>query len=332
MLLPNDDKRFLDLLQKWQAGDFTRGDEQELHALARGDDFRREALEGFLMHPEEDHQARLRALRDRLQPAGAVRRVLFPQITGVAAALVLLLAALWFFRSPAPDPLDAIAQNELPAAENQTLSDAAGPAPAESAPERSKTVPTISAPKSALPPITGPIARSEPERKMAAESNDFVTAPAPEIQSASSPVVENEVAKPDSDIASKEEKAVEQEQRQFDDVKSAAKKATTTDKMPRELPGQQAPANSMQDADFEIIALQDYLRRNARLPEAARQNNISGFVQVSFRLSKRREATDFKVLRSLGYGCDEAAVSLLKAYDWRDFSKDNLTVDVPFVR
>ena len=88
----------------------------------------------------------------------------------------------------------------------------------------------------------------------------------------------------------------------------------------------------MQPDDFAMIALEDYLRRNARLPEAARQNNISGYVQVSIRLNKRKKVVDTQVLRSLGFGCDEAAVSLIKAYDWRDFSKDTLTVDVPFVR
>lgn len=88
----------------------------------------------------------------------------------------------------------------------------------------------------------------------------------------------------------------------------------------------------MQPDDFAMIALEDYLRRNARLPEAARQNNISGYVKVSFRLDRQRRVTDFKVLRPLGYGCDEAAQSLLKAYNWRDFTQDTVMVEVPFVR
>jgi outer membrane biosynthesis protein TonB len=97
------------------------------------------------------------------------------------------------------------------------------------------------------------------------------------------------------------------------------------------MPGR-GNANAVEPVDYEMVALQDYLRRNARLPEAARQNNVSGFVRVSFRLNKNREPKNFKILHSLEYGCDEEAMRLLKAYDWRNFMQDTLTVEVPFVR
>ncbi len=329
MNVPTDDNRFLDLLQKWQAGDFTRGDEQELQALARGDDFRREALEGFMLHPEEDHHTRLLALRARLQAAGAIRRTIFPQIWAAAAALVLLLAAFWFFRNPAPGPLDTIAQNEMPAVENQTLSDAA--APVETAPLRSKSVaPPTPAPGGPLA-SSGAVARSEPDRIESFESKDMVAAPAPVTPPAATVAGEQEASKPEADLAM-EEVAVQKEQTYADDAKGAKKKAESAGKDARSRPVQQAPGNTMQTADFAMIALQDYLRRNARLPEAARQNNISGYVRLSFRLDPQRRATDFKVLRPLGYGCEEAAQSLLQAYNWRDFTQDSLAVEVPFVR
>jgi len=331
MNVPADDNRFLDLLQKWQAGDFTRGDEQELQALARSDDFRREALEGFMLHPEEDHNTRLMALRARLQPTGAVRRSLFPQIWAAAAALVLLIAALWFFRNPAPGPLDSMAQNELPEIENQTLSDATAPAPAEPAPLRSK---------SAAPPPPAPggsaatsdaVARLETDRIESFESKDMVAAPAPVTEPAASTADEEVASKPEADLAMEE--VVERKEQSFsDNAKAAKKKVESAGKVARSQPAQQAPGNAMQPADFAMIALEDYLRRNARLPEAARQNNISGYVQVSLRLDRQRRPTDFKVLRPLGYGCDEAAQSLLQAYNWRDFTQDTLTVEVPFVR
>ncbi len=331
MNVPADDKRFLDLLQKWQAGDFTRGDEQELQALARSDDFRREALEGFMLHPEEDHNTRLMALRARLQPAGAVRRTIFPQIWAAAAALILLIAALWFFRNPAPGPPDTMAQNEQPTVENQTLSDATAPAPAEPAPMRSKSV-------SPPPPVpggsaatSGAVVRSEPDRIESFESKDMVAAPAPVTQPAASIADEDVASKPEADLAM-EEVAVRKEQSFSDDAKAAKKKVESAGKVARSQPAQQAPGNAMQPDDFAMIALEDYLRRNARLPEAARQNNISGYVKVSFRLDRQRRVTDFKVLRPLGYGCDEAAQSLLKAYNWRDFTQDTVMVEVPFVR
>ncbi|MCC6279487.1 MAG: energy transducer TonB [Saprospiraceae bacterium] len=334
MSFPNDDKRFLDLLQKWQDGDFTRGDEQELQALARGDDFRREALDGFLMHPEDDHDSRLKALRARLQPEKAVRRVIFPQMWAVAAALLLLVAALWFFRNPVPDTLDTIAQSEKPAVENRPLSDAELPAPLQPAPEGSaKSGATISASRTQQPLASGPaVARPDELSDATYEQKDVAAAPEAVVQPATSTAGEEEASKTDAEIAMNDVTVQKQkEEVEADDMKVAPKKAAA-DKTTRNLPGQQAPANSMQDVDFAMVALQDYLRRNARLPEAARQNNVSGFVQVSFRLNKRQKAVDFEVIRSLGYGCDEAAISLLKAYDWRDFSKDSMTVEVPFVR
>ncbi|MDO8365511.1 MAG: energy transducer TonB, partial [Saprospiraceae bacterium] len=77
---------------------------------------------------------------------------------------------------------------------------------------------------------------------------------------------------------------------------------------------------------------QEYLRRNARLPEAARQNNVSGVVRLKFRLDENNQATDFQTLRSLGYGCDEEAVRLVKAYKWLRGNDPELTIDVSFVR
>ena len=330
MSVPNDDKRFLDLLQKWRDGDFTHGNEQELEALARGDDFRREALEGFWMNPEADHSTRLLALRARLQPEKAVRRVIFPQMWAAAAALVLLLAALWFFRAPAPDPVDTMVQNQLPAPEANPLADAANPVPAQTEPQRSKSIPTIPSPQPSAT-TSGAIAQADPDRSVSVENKDFEAAPPPVVMSETEAVAEDIAVQPASDDAAKET-ATKQEESVVEVAKPSRKKAATPDQMVKTLPGQQAPANAMQTDDFEMIALQDYLRRNARLPEAARQNNISGYVQVSIRLNKRKKVVDTQVLRSLGFGCDEAAVSLIKAYDWRDFSKDTLTVDVPFVR
>jgi len=77
---------------------------------------------------------------------------------------------------------------------------------------------------------------------------------------------------------------------------------------------------------------QDYLRKNARLTAEARSNNISGLVRLQFRLDANNKPTDFNILRSLGYGCDEEAIRLVKAYSWQQGDENTLSVDVPFVR
>lgn len=331
MSLPSDDTRFLDLLHKWQAGDFTRSDEQELQALARSDDFRREALEGFLQQPGEDHRDRLLALRARLQPVGAVRRGIFPQMMAAAAVLVLLFAAIWFFQKPVTDTPQAIVQNEAPQEDSAPLSDAAPPPPpAASAPEASKSI--ARAPEAvppSMPEKEQALAKPRPSRNIADDQagagvfgNASVAQPAaaaPQDKSA--------------DIAMQEEAAIPQELNAASDSKKESEsKARASSKSDKKLPGQPAPANAMQNADDDMLALQEYLRMNARLPEAARQNNVSGFVRIRFRLDAQRKARAFEVLHPLGYGCDESAIRLLENYNWRDFTQDSLTVEVPFVR
>jgi periplasmic protein TonB len=47
-------------------------------------------------------------------------------------------------------------------------------------------------------------------------------------------------------------------------------------------------------------------------PVEARKNNIEGKVVVSFVVTKDGTPTSFKIVKGLGYGCDEAAVEALK--------------------
>lgn len=342
-----DDMRFLDLLQKWQDGSFTRSDEQELLALTRGDDFRREAWEGLQLHPEVDHSTRLAVLRAKLHPEKTVRRVTLPQMAALAAAFVVLLGAIWFFRGPDPDPYQdgAIARNDVPTIQNESMSDAAPPR--EAAPAAPEDLKAGAASKSVQPAPSGVAAmRREMESQSKTEDVSMVaseaTSPAVTPEVSSSPK-EEKIAEEytNSDVALEESAGNQKEQKADADdfAKSSAKKKS--EMAPK--PAAPAPAtrskdargnaNAVQNVDFELVALQDYLRSNARLPEAAKQNNVSGFVRVSFRLRKNDKPAGFKIIRSLGYGCDEEAIRLLQVYpNWRDFTQDELTVEVPFVR
>ena len=334
MFLP-DDARFLDLLQKWQDGDFTRRDEQEMQALVREDAFRREAWEGFQDHPETDHNARLDALRARLRPAQRSRRVWLPQAMAAAAVFVVLLAALWFFRGPGPEPADTLAKTETPTLQTETMSDAPTSAPAPEAPValRKSVEPIAQADK--------PVSRNE---AAGAVFTDAVS----EKKQQEDIAVADDVQKPAAILSATEEAESPKESKDLGDVATTptapaarppaeyeqmSTRAKAASKPQTSAPGQPASqANAMQDVDYDMLALQDYLRRNARLPEAARQNNISGFVRVSFRLTKNRRPKDFVVVQSLGYGCDEEAQRLLREYNWSQFTQDTLTVEVPFVR
>lgn len=60
--------------------------------------------------------------------------------------------------------------------------------------------------------------------------------------------------------------------------------------------------------DFE-----EYLLQNLRMPAQAIENKISGEVVLEFTVNPDGSLSNFKVIKSLGYGCDEEAIRLLKA-------------------
>jgi TonB family protein len=76
----------------------------------------------------------------------------------------------------------------------------------------------------------------------------------------------------------------------------------------REYPPQRAlakPANGERH-------YQKYLKQNLRIPEAARQANIEGIVVVEFDLDRTGTPVNLRVVQSLGYGCDEEAIRLIR--------------------
>lgn len=55
-----------------------------------------------------------------------------------------------------------------------------------------------------------------------------------------------------------------------------------------------------------------FLERNLRFPTAAQSANISGIVQIQFVVERDGSISGVKVLKSLGFGCDEAAMEVVK--------------------
>lgn len=58
--------------------------------------------------------------------------------------------------------------------------------------------------------------------------------------------------------------------------------------------------------------LENYIQKNLRYPKAAKDANIEGKVVVEFLIQTNGSLSDFKIVESLGYGCDEEAIRLLK--------------------
>ena len=58
--------------------------------------------------------------------------------------------------------------------------------------------------------------------------------------------------------------------------------------------------------------LQEFFNEHIRYPENAKDHNIEGTVWISFIVHKDGSLSDFKVVKSLGHGCDEEALRVAK--------------------
>lgn len=59
-------------------------------------------------------------------------------------------------------------------------------------------------------------------------------------------------------------------------------------------------------------AFKRYLESNLRYPQVAIENKVEGKVTIQFTIEPTGTLTDFRVVRSLGYGCDEEVIRLIR--------------------
>ncbi|MEO9483371.1 MAG: energy transducer TonB [Ekhidna sp.] len=75
-------------------------------------------------------------------------------------------------------------------------------------------------------------------------------------------------------------------------------------------------------------AFKTYLEENLKYSEAAKTNEIEGTVVLELVISSSGEISDIIIKRSLGYGCDEEAIRLVReGPDWNAAEKDGLAVE-----
>jgi TonB family protein len=75
------------------------------------------------------------------------------------------------------------------------------------------------------------------------------------------------------------------------------------------------------------IAYKQYLEKNIKYPEEALQNEIEGKVTIQFTVEPSGKLTDFKVLKGIGYGCDEEVIRLIrKGPKWTATKRDDEVV------
>lgn len=76
-------------------------------------------------------------------------------------------------------------------------------------------------------------------------------------------------------------------------------------------------------------ALKRYIKTRLNIPKEARKNNIDGTVQVQFIVGSAGTISNPRISKGLGYGCDEAALALVKSMPkWIPGKQDGQTVAV----
>lgn len=61
-----------------------------------------------------------------------------------------------------------------------------------------------------------------------------------------------------------------------------------------------------------ILRFDSYVKEHLKYPIQAIENNIEGQVEAQFTITKKGAVTDVKIIRGIGYGCDEELVDILK--------------------
>lgn len=74
-----------------------------------------------------------------------------------------------------------------------------------------------------------------------------------------------------------------------------------------------------------------YIQRNLRYPNMAQEAAIQGKVFLSFVVEKDGSITDVKVIKGIGYGCDDEAIRVIKKSPrWKAGMQNNLPVRVRY--
>ncbi len=98
--------------------------------------------------------------------------------------------------------------------------------------------------------------------------------------------------------------------------------------------GKKGESRSMPEFPGGYYKMDDYFESNLEYPKEALKNGIEGTVQVKFKLYYKGNISEAKVIKSVGYGCDEEALRLVNSMPNWEVSekmrgKDYFIVKVP---
>ncbi|HMJ69135.1 MAG TPA: TonB family protein [Cyclobacteriaceae bacterium] len=111
-----------------------------------------------------------------------------------------------------------------------------------------------------------------------------------------------------------------------EDVSQLSEVVITRSAIPR--PANAEPVVILAEPAGGIKAYDKYMEDNLRYPQQALENNVKGRVVVEFNISVDGAITNFVVMRSLGYGCDDEVIRLVKeGPTWTPTTEDNKPVE-----
>ena len=80
-----------------------------------------------------------------------------------------------------------------------------------------------------------------------------------------------------------------------------------------------------------MVALKEYIQKNLTYPAEARKATINGRVFVSFVVETDGRITNVRLLKGIGYGCDDEAIRVVSAMPcWTPGSQSGLAIRVKY--
>lgn len=343
-MMNQEEKR--NLFESWQKGTISESDLKRLEVEALEDDFLFEAMEGYATNQPNDSNRLLsleRKLKNRVRPAKTRRIWLVP---AAAATIIAILAAVFLLRNETDvstsqeselysEVLDKAEDKNDDQTEQQVALFEETQDDEGFQQEEIITTPKMQENQQSL--------KKEREKDLAAEEVGGISADIAREEPES--VIEEVIPKqelgtqslPSTDKIEEDlaEEMLEMEADSYSMEDSPAESAAAASPMAKKSSPVPARANQMSNAaesqksqpQMGFDAFKKYIKDNIKRTKAADENNIRGFVRLSFNVNNEGRPTKIEVISGLGYGLDKEAVRLLESTLWSQGQKNELTID-----
>ena len=77
-------------------------------------------------------------------------------------------------------------------------------------------------------------------------------------------------------------------------------------------------------------ALSKYIKENLQYPKEALNNNIEGVVFLKYEVNEKGTIHSISIINSIGYGCDEEAIRLVKMLKYPEIKNRGIKVNTKF--